>query len=73
MTDVIELDALTGEVTARAFTPAEVTQREADAAAEAARQVDADAAAVRRAALLDRLGLTEDDVRLLLGGPPGVI
>jgi len=25
------------------------------------------------AALLDRLGLTEDDVRLPLGGPPGVI
>lgn len=70
MNDVIELDAITGEVTARDFTPDEVAQREEDAAAEAARQAEAEEAADRRSALLARLGLTEDDVRLLLGGSP---
>lgn len=70
MADVIEVDAHTGEVAERPFTPAEVAQRREDAATEAARQADAVEAADRRAALLDRLGLTEEDVRLLLGGVP---
>lgn len=67
MADVIELDAHTGEITARDFTAGEVAQRQEDADAAAARQEQAAAAAERRAALLDRLGLTEEDVQLLFG------
>lgn len=68
MADVFEVDALTGEVIERAFTPEELAQREADAAAEAERQAAAAERAAARAALLDRLGLTEDEAVLLLGG-----
>jgi hypothetical protein len=72
MSDVIEIDAATGIVVERDFTPEELAQREADiaaaeaAAAEAAEKAAADAAA--RAALLERLGISEDEARLLLGG-----
>jgi hypothetical protein len=72
MADVIEIDAATGIAVERDFTPEELAQREADiaaaeaAAAEAAEQAAADAAA--RAALLERLGISEDEARLLLGG-----
>lgn len=72
MADVIEIDAATGEVTERDFTPEELAQREADAAAAAVAQaaVEAQAAedAAARAALLERLGISEDEARLLLGG-----
>ena len=70
MADVIEVDAHTGEITERSFTPGEVVQRQEDAAAEAARQAEAQEAQERRAALLDRLGLTEEDVQLLFGAVP---
>ena len=72
MSDVIEIDAATGIVVERDFTPEELAQREADiaaaeaAAAEAAEKAADDAAA--RAALLERLGISEDEARLLLGG-----
>jgi hypothetical protein len=72
MADVIEIDAATGIVVERDFTAEELAQREADIAAAdaaatvAAEQAAADAAA--RAALLERLGISEDEARLLLGG-----
>lgn len=72
MGQVIEIDAATGIVVERDFTPEELAQREADiaaaeaAAAEAAEKAADDAAA--RAALLERLGISEDEARLLLGG-----
>lgn len=68
MTDILEVDALTGDSVTRAFTPEEIAQREADAAAEAARQqAEADALAAREAALakLAALGLTVDDLAAL--------
>lgn len=72
MADVIEIDAATGEVVERDFTPEEIAQREADAAAaEAAAEQAAAVAAEKaeaRAALLERLGITEDEAVLLLGG-----
>jgi len=72
MADILVINAKTGERIERDFTPDELAQREADiaaaeaAAAEAAEQAAADAAA--RAALLERLGISEDEARLLLGG-----
>lgn len=72
MADVIEIDCITGEVTERDFTEAELAQREQDAAdfaaAAAAAEAKAAADAAARAALLDRLGITEDEARLLIGG-----
>ena len=69
MADVVEVDAATGEITERAFTAAEKAQRASDA--EAARldaeqaEADAQERATARAALLDRLGITEDEAALL--------
>lgn len=72
MADIMIIDAATGEVTERDFTPEELAQREADTAAavEAAAVAEAKAAedAAARAALLERLGISEDEARLLLGG-----
>lgn len=72
MADVIEIDAATGEVIERDFTPAELEQRAADAAAAAAadaeRQAAEKKAAADRAALLKKLGITADEAALLLAG-----
>lgn len=72
MADVVVIDALTGEVTERDFTTEELAQREADAAAAALAEMEAEAdrqaKAAARAAVLARLGLTEDEARLLLEG-----
>ena len=58
----------TDEVIEREMTAEEVAQWEADqASALARRQAEAQAAAQRQA-LLDKLGITEDEARLLLGG-----
>ena len=71
MPDVIELDAATGVVTERDFTPDERAQREADQAAAVAAQalLDSELATrtVARDALLARLGITADEALLLLG------
>jgi acyl-CoA reductase-like NAD-dependent aldehyde dehydrogenase len=64
---VITYNATTGEITEREMTAEEVTQREIDkayAAAEA--QAEAQAATARQA-LLDKLGITADEAKLLLG------
>lgn len=65
--DVIEIDAATGTVTERAFTPEELAQRELDAAAAAAVEAERAQRAAARAALLERLGITEDEAALLAG------
>ena len=69
MADVIEINAATGEVVERDFTPEERAQREKDAADFAAAAAAAEAAAVeraaKRAALLERLGISEDEAALL--------
>ena len=69
MTQVLEVNVLTGERIERDFTAAELEQRATDAAAAEAAQAQAEtAAAVKaaaRAALLVRLGITEDEAALL--------
>ena len=72
MADIMIIDAATGLVTERDFTAEEIAQREADqaAAAEAEAAAAAQAAedAAARAAVLGRLGISEAEARLLLGG-----
>ena len=69
MADVVEVNAETGEVIERDFTPAEVAQRASDSEsarlADMGREADAQARATARAALLDRLGITSDEAQLL--------
>ena len=60
-------NADTGEVIERELTDEELVQHEADLAAAAARKVAVIAKESAKAALLDRLGITEDEAKLLLG------
>jgi hypothetical protein len=63
-------NVITGEetITEREETPQEVAEREAFEAKVAQRQAEAAAKAHERAVLLERLGITEDEAQLLLGG-----
>ena len=56
----------TDEVIDREMTAAEFAKYEADQAAEATRQAEAEAKATAKAALLERLGISEDEAKLLL-------
>lgn len=58
----------TNEVIDREMNDAEFAQYEADQAAQAAAQAEADAKAAQRQLLLDRLGITQEEAQLLLGG-----
>jgi hypothetical protein len=60
----IEID----EVIDREMTDAEFAQWEADQAAQAAQAAAEAAKAAEKAALLERLGITADEAKLLLGG-----
>lgn len=64
----LEFDALTGEIIEREFTPEELAQIELDKQEEEVRLVSIAAQAAQRQAILDRLGLTEEEAQLLLGG-----
>lgn len=71
-TDVVEIDAVTGEVTERPFTPDEKAQRKADEAAAALAATEAEAAAQAKEqaranamAKLEKLGLTVGDLTAL--------
>ena len=70
MTTAIEVNCATGEVTERPLTAEEITANEAAAAqAEADRvaaEADAQAKAEAKTALLAKLGITEDEAKLLL-------
>lgn len=63
-------NAATGETVTREMDAAELVQYEADqaasAAAKAAQEADDAAQATAKAALLKRLGITENEARLLL-------
>jgi hypothetical protein len=65
-----EFNALTGEttVTERDETPQEQAEREAAEANAIVKQAEAEAKAAQRQALLNRLGITEEEARILLGG-----
>jgi hypothetical protein len=64
-----EFNAATGQetITERDETAAEKKYREAKAKEIAAAQAEAEAKAAQRQAILDRLNLTSDEVKLLLG------
>jgi hypothetical protein len=66
----IEVNCSTGEVVERPLTAEELAQREADAAAFAAKKHEEEVAAAEtataKAALLTKLGITEDEAKLLL-------
>jgi hypothetical protein len=61
-------DISTNIITDREMTDEEFAQYEADQAAEAARQAEAATKAAQRQAVLNRLGITEEEARILLGG-----
>lgn len=58
----------TDKITDREMTDSEFAQYQADQAAEIARQAEATVKATARQALLNKLGITEEEARLLLGG-----
>jgi len=62
----------TGEVIERELNAEEIAQQEIDeaniAAAKAIADAEAEAKAAQRQALLSRLGITEEEARILLGG-----
>ncbi len=66
----IIVDCSTGVTTEVELTAEEIAQREADAAAfaeaKAKEEAEAETKAEARAAILERLGLTEDEAKLLL-------
>jgi hypothetical protein len=57
----------TGEEIEREMNDVEFAQYKADQAAQAERQANAQAQAEAKAALLERLGITEEEAKLLLG------
>jgi hypothetical protein len=59
-------NAETGEVIERDMTEDELAQWEADKAESAQRRAEVEANAAQKAALLDRLGITEEEAKLLL-------
>lgn len=68
MTKITIHNVATGEIVEREMNAEELAQWEADKAkaeAEAAAKAEAEA---KRQALLDKLGITADEARLLLGG-----
>lgn len=59
-------NAETGEVIEREMNAQELQQLEADQIAQAQREAELTAKAQAKAALLDRLGITEEEAQLLL-------
>jgi hypothetical protein len=62
----LEHNATTGKIIERQLTEQEIAQIEIDTINSAARQAEAEAKAAEKAALLDRLGITADEAKLLL-------
>ena len=60
-------DLATNEVIDREMTTAEFKQYEADQKAIAVAKAEAEAKEIAKAAILDRLGLTADEAKLILG------
>lgn len=65
---ITEVNCETGEVIQRKMNTDEAKQREADDAAYAEAKAYEATKAAKRQALLDKLGITEEEARLLLGG-----
>jgi hypothetical protein len=60
-------DLLTNEIIDREMNDAELAQHEADKAEQAAKEAEAEIKAAEKVALLARLGLTEDELKIILG------
>ena len=65
---ITEHNVETGEVIQRDMNEAELAQYEIDQAVEAANAIAREEKAAARQAILDRLGLTEEEAQLILGG-----
>ena len=61
------IDVTTGEEIVRDANADEIAQMEIDAANALARKAEAEAKETARQAILDRLGLTADEAKLILG------
>lgn len=64
---IVEINCETGEEIVRDMTPEELADANERKAKVEAEQAEAEAKAAARQVILDRLGLTEDEARLLLG------
>jgi hypothetical protein len=63
---ILDHNVETGEVIEREATEAELEQAQIDAAAAAERAAEIEAKEAAKAALLERLGITEEEAKLLL-------
>jgi len=61
------VNAETGEEIVRDATASEIAQIELDAANDAARKAEIQAKETAKAAILDRIGLTADELKTILG------
>jgi hypothetical protein len=64
---VLDVNCTTGEEIIRDATPDEIAQMELDASNAAARQTEAEAKETAKLAILNRLGLTADELKTILG------
>ena len=64
---ITEYNCETGIETIRDATNAEIAQMELDAATYASQQAEAEAKETAKAAVLDRIGLTADELKTILG------
>ena len=64
---VKEVNCTTGEEIVRDANAEELAQIKLDAASSKSEQAEADAKATAKAALLEKLGITADEAKLLLG------
>ena len=62
-----ELNCTTGEEIVRDATPEEIAQMKLDADNAEARKAEAEAKEAARQAILDKIGLTAEEAKLLLG------
>ena len=62
-----EFNCETGEETTRDATVAEIKQFEKDAIEATQRKAEAEAKEIAKAAILDRIGLTADELQTILG------
>jgi len=66
-TQVKEVNCITGEEIVRDANAEELAQMQLDADNAAARKAEAEAKAIAKAAILDRIGLTFDELKTILG------
>jgi hypothetical protein len=64
---ITEVNCTTGEEIVRDATAEEIAQMEIDVADAKASKAEADAKATAKAAILDRIGLTADELKTILG------